>query len=101
MACLNKLTSFIPTVRLFSQPVAATLMLLFACNSLKAEEVNVELDPLLAQKTGKLINIGSHSMHLFCVGEGLPTVVLEAGLGGLSLEWIKVINIWMQQRHFT
>ncbi len=90
MACLNKLTSFIPTVRLFRQPVAATLMLLFACNSLKAEEVNVELDPLLAQKTGKLINIGSHSMHLFCVGEGLPTVVLEAGLGGLSLEWIKV-----------
>ncbi len=46
----------------------------------------------LAQPTGEMINIGTHSMHLFCAGKGGPTVVLNAGLGGLSLEWIRVQN---------
>lgn len=36
---------------------------------------------------GRLIDLGSHRLHLYCIGTGGPTVVLEAGLGGLSLEW--------------
>lgn len=36
---------------------------------------------------GRLIDLGSHRLHLYCTGAGSPTVVLEAGLGGLSLEW--------------
>lgn len=36
---------------------------------------------------GRLIDLGSHRLHLYCTGAGSPTVLLEAGLGGLSLEW--------------
>lgn len=33
---------------------------------------------------------GEHRMHLHCQGRGQPTVILDAGLGGDSLEWIRV-----------
>src|SRR5918997_205298 len=36
---------------------------------------------------GKLIDIGTHRLHLYCAGKGSPTVILDAGLGGSSLEW--------------
>ena len=36
---------------------------------------------------GRLVEVGNHQLHLYCVGEGLPTVVLEAPAGGLSMTW--------------
>jgi len=39
---------------------------------------------------GRLVDIGSHRLHIFCLGTGAPTVVIDSGLGGNSLEWIKV-----------
>jgi pimeloyl-ACP methyl ester carboxylesterase len=39
---------------------------------------------------GKLVDIGTHRLHIFCVGSGQPTVVIDSGLGGNSLEWIRV-----------
>jgi pimeloyl-ACP methyl ester carboxylesterase len=40
---------------------------------------------------GMLVAIGSsHQLHVHCVGKGSPTVILESGLGGTSLEWFKV-----------
>jgi pimeloyl-ACP methyl ester carboxylesterase len=36
---------------------------------------------------GRLIDIGTHRLHLHCVGEGTPTVVFDAALGGSSLSW--------------
>ena len=41
-------------------------------------------------RTGALIDIGTHRLHLNCVGQGEPTVVFEAGLGGLAVEWMGV-----------
>ncbi|MDH3637296.1 MAG: alpha/beta hydrolase [Gammaproteobacteria bacterium] len=40
--------------------------------------------------TGSLIDIGTGKLHLRCIGSGGPSVVLEAGLGGSSLEWASV-----------
>jgi pimeloyl-ACP methyl ester carboxylesterase len=37
--------------------------------------------------TGRLVDIGGYRLHLDCRGEGSPTVVLDAGLGGSSLDW--------------
>lgn len=57
--------------------------------------------PAQADRTnppGKLIDIGGRSLHLNCTGEGAPTVVLDAGLGGNSLEWAAV---QAQVSHFT
>lgn len=40
--------------------------------------------------SGQLVDIGGHSLHLTCLGEGRPTVILDAGLGGASLDWVLV-----------
>lgn len=39
---------------------------------------------------GMYITVGNHQLHLNCRGAGAPTVVLESGLGGNSLDWSKV-----------
>jgi pimeloyl-ACP methyl ester carboxylesterase len=36
---------------------------------------------------GQLVDVGGYSLHILCVGTGSPTVVLDAGLGGTSLDW--------------
>lgn len=36
---------------------------------------------------GELVDIGTHSLHLYCIGEGGPLVVLEAGAGIGSSAW--------------
>lgn len=42
---------------------------------------------LLDNYPGRLIAVGDHRLHLYCIGSGAPTVVFESGIGGLSLEW--------------
>jgi pimeloyl-ACP methyl ester carboxylesterase len=39
---------------------------------------------------GKLYTVDGHRMHLFCTGQGSPTIVLDAGLGDDSMIWGKV-----------
>jgi pimeloyl-ACP methyl ester carboxylesterase len=36
---------------------------------------------------GQLVDVGGFRLHIHCVGTGTPTVVLDAGLGGTSLDW--------------
>ncbi len=36
---------------------------------------------------GRLIEVGSHRLHIHCAGKGGPTVVLEAGGYGAWLQW--------------
>ncbi len=36
---------------------------------------------------GKLIDVGGYRLHLYCTGEGGPTVVLDYGLSGSYLDW--------------
>ncbi|HKF95483.1 MAG TPA: alpha/beta hydrolase [Gammaproteobacteria bacterium] len=36
---------------------------------------------------GKLVYVRDHYMHINCMGKGHPTVVLDSGLGGTSLDW--------------
>lgn len=39
---------------------------------------------------GGLVSVGDHQLHLYCVGDGLPTVVLEAPAAGASSAWVGV-----------
>jgi pimeloyl-ACP methyl ester carboxylesterase len=40
---------------------------------------------------GQMVNIGTHSIHLYCVGSGSPTVVFESDLDQYgSLSWVPV-----------
>ncbi len=36
---------------------------------------------------GQMVDVGGYRLHIQCVGTGSPTVVLDAGLGGTSLDW--------------
>ena len=36
---------------------------------------------------GRLVLVNGQVMHLYCIGEGSPTVVLESGVGGNTLLW--------------
>jgi pimeloyl-ACP methyl ester carboxylesterase len=36
---------------------------------------------------GRLVDVGSHRLHLRCDGQGSPPVVFDAALGGSSLSW--------------
>lgn len=36
---------------------------------------------------GNLIDVGGFKMHIYCIGEGSPTVVLDAMSGGFSSYW--------------
>ena len=31
---------------------------------------------------GTMVDIGGYRLHLYCLGEGRPTVIMNAGLGG-------------------
>ena len=39
---------------------------------------------------GKLVAGGGRKLHLYCTGQGSPTVVPEAGAGGFSIDWALV-----------
>lgn len=39
---------------------------------------------------GQLVDVGGHRLHISCMGEGSPTIILDAGLGGSSRDWVLV-----------
>ena len=39
---------------------------------------------------GRLIDIGRRKLHLYCAGNGTPTVILVAGGGAFSIDWALV-----------
>ena len=43
-----------------------------------------------ASPPGTLVRVGLHRLHIHCTGRGSPTVVFESGLGGTSLDWVRV-----------
>jgi hypothetical protein len=36
---------------------------------------------------GRLVNIGGHRLHIYCMGEGTPAVVMDSGFPASSLSW--------------
>lgn len=39
------------------------------------------------QRPGGLVDVGGFQLHILCLGQGSPTVVLEASAGSMSPEW--------------
>jgi pimeloyl-ACP methyl ester carboxylesterase len=39
---------------------------------------------------GEMVDVGGYSLHINCEGQGSPTVVLDAGSGGFSAQWVRV-----------
>jgi pimeloyl-ACP methyl ester carboxylesterase len=48
-----------------------------------AERRDLRLNP----PPGSLVDVGGFRLHLYCVGSGSPTVIIEAGLNDFSVGW--------------
>jgi pimeloyl-ACP methyl ester carboxylesterase len=51
------------------------------------EAVMASSDAARYPAPGQRVDIGGYSLHLYCTGEGSPTVILEAGFGAWSTDW--------------
>jgi len=57
------------------------------------QTVATELDKGTYTPRGQMYTVNGHQMHLVCLGEGSPTVILEGGATAESLWWY-----WVQQQ---
>jgi pimeloyl-ACP methyl ester carboxylesterase len=65
--------------------VIILVFLVLACASYQG--VATALERRRFPYPGSLIGIGDRQLHLYCIGEGTPTVVLEAPAAGISAAW--------------
>ena len=63
------------------------LIVLLALGGASYEAIMAAGDGKRYPPPGKLVDVGGYRLHLHCIGQGSPTVVLDAGLGGFSLDW--------------
>jgi pimeloyl-ACP methyl ester carboxylesterase len=54
------------------------------------QAIATERDERAYPPPGHLVNVGGYSLHINCVGEGSPTVILEAANLGTSAHWVRV-----------
>lgn len=66
------------------------LVLLLALAGVTYQVIGLHLDARRFPENGRLIDVGGYSLLLNCTGVGSPTVILESGLGDLSVEWSTV-----------
>lgn len=50
-------------------------------------------DNMLDPPPGRMVDIGGRRLHINCLGEGNPVIILDSGVGGFSLEWTPVQRI--------
>jgi pimeloyl-ACP methyl ester carboxylesterase len=63
------------------------LIVLLVAGGATYEAIMAAGDDTRYPASGQLVDVGGYRLHVHCVGEGSPTVVLDAGLGGFSLDW--------------
>ena len=52
---------------------------------------NSDFDPF--RPHGRFINLGLQVMYIDCLGEKSPTVLIDAGLGDASANWLKIAKV--------
>ena len=66
------------------------LFIALLCAGAIYEGIQSHRDRRLFHPPGRLVDVGGYRLHLYCTGEGSPTVILEAGGGNPWLSWYKV-----------
>lgn len=64
-----------------------SLLLLFLTLPTSAQQNN---NSTPSDLPGQMVDIGGYRLHLYCMGKGSPTVILENGLGDIFADWIFV-----------
>jgi pimeloyl-ACP methyl ester carboxylesterase len=54
------------------------------------QAVATQVDKRTYPPPGEMVDVGTHSLHINCVGRGSPTVILEAANLGMSAHWVRV-----------
>jgi len=67
-----------------------SLLIALVCAGAIYEGIENHRDRLRFHPPGRLVDIGGYRLHLYCIGEGSPAVILEAGGGNPWLSWYKV-----------
>jgi pimeloyl-ACP methyl ester carboxylesterase len=71
--------------------LALLILVIVLCLSGAAYEViAASSDARAYPAPGRLVDVGGFRLHINCLGVGSPTVVLDAGLGETSLDWVLV-----------
>jgi len=65
----------------------ASLLVLTALTGAVYQTVATRRELVATPAPGQLVDIGGHSLHLWCTGTGAPAVILDDGLGGSSVGW--------------
>jgi pimeloyl-ACP methyl ester carboxylesterase len=63
------------------------LMTLLAVAGATYQAIETRASARRSPEAGRLVDIGGYRLKINCTGKGSPTVVLEAGLGDVSIEW--------------
>jgi pimeloyl-ACP methyl ester carboxylesterase len=54
------------------------------------QAIATQIDRHAYPPPGEMVDVGTHSLHINCAGEGSPTVILEAANLGMSAHWVRV-----------
>lgn len=65
----------------------AVLALGLAASGATYEMIAARSDAETYPAPGRLVDVGGYRLHINCIGSGSPTIVLDAGLGGSSMDW--------------
>ena len=52
--------------------------------------VSTKIDESTHSAPGRLVDVGGYKLHINCSGNGKATVILDAGMGCNSLDWVLV-----------
>src|SRR5512134_1235651 len=67
--------------------VLSILVFVLAMAGMIYQTASAEADRRNLPAPGNLIDVGGFKMHIYCMGEGSPTVILETLSGGTSSYW--------------
>jgi hypothetical protein len=62
--------------------LAVSIILFLALASRAKARLKKQYPPI-----GQMVDIGGYRLHMHVEGEGTPTVILDAGAGGIGLSW--------------
>ena len=65
-------------------------MLVFAIAFLQLAASHASEDQSVPVPPGRLVDVGGRKLHLYCTGQGSPTVILESGAGSFAIDWALV-----------
>jgi pimeloyl-ACP methyl ester carboxylesterase len=70
--------------------VTIALLAITAAAGAIYQVIGSERDRRAYPMPGELVDVGGYRMHIYCIGQGSPAVILDSGLGDSYLTWEKV-----------